>query len=280
MFSGITTEEIGKRGFRRCSIGGVAFYSCRAFEKLPYLRHGFSTRHGGVGAPPEVALNLSYSDREVPERVSENRRRLLAALNLQGVDLATVAQIHSDRVHIIEDGTRQWNCRTPGDALATRLAGVAIAVQVADCLPVLIADPETGAIAVVHAGWRGILLRILAKTVERMIRAFGSDPGCLMVALGPGIRSCCMEVGREVASSYEEEYPGGNVCTPIPSRPGKRLLDLRRALDIQGHAVGISARNFYDLGACTRCNTDEFFSYRGERDGFGRMMAVIARVES
>lgn len=264
-------------GFVRREAKGVSFYCCSALEEIPFLRHGFSTRHGGVSPLPVDSLNLGRVAWDAAERVEENRRRFMAALNLQGVSLTTLSQAHSDRVHIIEENSGQWNHRTEGDALVTRLAGLALAVQVADCFPILIADPETGAIAGVHSGWRGTLARIALKTIEKMTADFGCNPARLIAAIGPGIRACCFEVGPEVVSSFELKFPGARLTAARSGDADKHLLDLRKALDLQFEEAGLSPVNIFDLGACTRCGVDEFFSYRGEGPRSGRMMGLIAR---
>jgi len=154
---------------------------------------------------------------------------------------------------------------------------VALAVQTADCLPVLIADPVNEAVAAVHSGWRGTLSGVLLQTIREMQRAFSSDPTQLLVAVGPGIRACCFEVGADVAELFNSEYPASNPAKPIDNRPGKFLMDLIAVLDIQLTEAGVRPENCYDLGACTCCNTDRFFSYRAEGAASGRMMAVIGR---
>jgi polyphenol oxidase len=253
---------------------GILYYSCRAFESLAQVRHGFSTRRGGSSAPGECSLNLGNLSLDPPEQVNENRRRFLSALHFENARLRTLHQIHSNRVHIIEDMTGRCE-PLEGDALATRSTDVALAVQTADCLPILIADPANHAVAAVHSGWRGTLSRVLVNTIVEMQRAFNSNPSQLLIAIGPGIRACCFEVGSEVADRFNEEYSGCNPAMPAPSHPGKYLLDLGKALDVQMDLAGVAQENRYDLNICTRCNTQDFFSYRAEGQAAGRMMAAI-----
>jgi hypothetical protein len=256
---------------------GIAYYSCTALEEVTHLRHAFSTRHGGVSAMPAQSLNLGGVPRDTAAHVLENRRRFLSALHLTPSSLVTVAQVHSAEFHIIKSMAHPWNPRTPGDGLATVEEGVALAVQVADCFPVLLADPRTGAIAAVHAGWRGAHARILFKTIAGMQRGLAANPANLLVAIGPGIRSCCLEVGDEVASAFNAESSGARLCSTSPSIPGKHFLDLPRALHLQLAEAGVPQEAVSDLGLCTRCNPAEFFSYRAEGAHSGRMMAVICR---
>jgi hypothetical protein len=106
---------------------------------------------------------------------------------------------------------------------------------------------------------------------------FGCEPADLRVAIGPGIRNCCFEVGPEVAAAFETGFPGAALARPRPGSPGKHLVDLPRALRDQLQTAGVGEGNIFDLGACTRCHLEEFFSYRGEGPRAGRLMAVIAR---
>jgi YfiH family protein len=253
---------------------GVPYYSCLAFETLPRLRHGFSTRQGGAPDSKENSLNLSESSWDSPARVDENRSRLLSSLGLASAPLITLHQVHSNRVHIIEDISAQWN-RTEGDAIATRLGNVALAVKTADCLPVLIADPETKAVAAVHSGWRGTLAGILPRTIREMQRVFESDPSKLIAAVGPGIRACCYEVGEDLARLFKNQHPECCLPSSIAGHRDKCFLDLAKVLYNQMDQAGIRSENRYDLGACTRCRNQEFFSHRAEGPGAGRMLSII-----
>jgi polyphenol oxidase len=255
----------------------VPYYACTALERDPWIRHGFSTRRGGVSGAPPGKLNLGFVPWDSAANVRENRQRFLSALGLEIESLATVSQIHSADFHIINGVVHQWNPRTPGDALVTADRNVALAVLVADCFPVLILDRETGAIAAVHAGWRGTLARIVRRTIEGMHQELGCRPSNALVAIGPGIRSCCFEVGPEVSLAFDSAYPGASAAKPHSERPGKQFLDLPLALRNQLAEAGVPAENIFDLGLCTRCRPDEFFSYRAEGNHAGRMMAVIGR---
>jgi hypothetical protein len=264
-------------GFARREKQGVAFYACRALERLPDLCHGFSTRSGGVSASSGL-LNLGDVPWDTGDCVAENRRRYLSAIGAGGTRLATLLQIHSDRIHIIDNNAARWNAQAEGDALISQSPGVALAVQTADCFPILIADPRTSAVAAVHSGWRGTLARILSKTVAAMAESCGCDPSSLLVAVGPGIRSCCFEVGPEVVELCRREFPDAALAVPLPHAPGKHLLDLPAALRRQALECGIEPARIFDLGLCSRCTPEDFFSYRRESHRAGRMMGVIARL--
>jgi YfiH family protein len=271
---------MSETGFILRKFRGVPFYVCGEFERLPFLRHGFSTRHGGVSADGEsvssdFTLNLADTSWDSPGRVQKNRRRFLCALNLEKAHLITLRQVHSNGVHIIKDICDGWN-HPEGDALCTQSENVALAVQIADCIPILIADPIRHAVAAVHSGWRGTLAGVLPKTIEQMQMTFGSDPASLLIAVGPGIRACCFKVGPDVARPFEKQYPGYPLAKPVPEQPEKRFLDLIKVLEIQMNLAGVRRGNCHDSGICPCCNTAEFFSHRAEGPASGRMMAAIA----
>jgi copper oxidase (laccase) domain-containing protein len=117
-----------------------------------------------------------------------------------------------------------------------------------------------------------------SETIREMGSAFGADPEQLRVAVGPGIRACCFEVGTEVVEAFNKEFPGCRLSQTVGASPGKYLLDLCMALEIELDKAGIRPEHRYDLGLCTRCNTNEFFSYRAEGMRSGRMMAIIGRL--
>ncbi|MDR0841797.1 MAG: peptidoglycan editing factor PgeF [Acidobacteriota bacterium] len=236
-------------GFNLRQSRGIPYYSCAAFESLPcrpWLRHGFSTRHG-------------------------------VAPDLEDAALVTLHQVHSDKVHVAESDFITRN-DIEGDALVTRTPRMALAIKTADCFPLLIADPVHKAVGAVHSGWRGTLADILTRTLETMNRCFGSDPARLMVALGPGIGACCFEVGEEVARLFMQAYPETAPAQAIAERPGKFLVNLVAVLQAQLARAGVPPENQHNLGICTCCNTREFFSYRAEGASAGRMMSVIAIV--
>ena len=254
---------------------GIPYYSCRAFENIPWLRHGFSTRWGGAGGS---ALNLNLTAWDTPERVNENRRRLLSALDLKNADLVSLNQIHSDRVYAVESAAG-FTENHEGDGLVTNIENAALVIKTADCFPVLIVDPVRKAIGAVHSGWRGTLAGVLPRAIEEMIRRYHSDPAQLLVAIGPGIRECCFEVGEDVAQFFKGSIEEKTTARPpvgTAAAPGKYLADIAAVLKAQLKQSGVPPENQYDAGMCTRCNTREFFSWRAEGAASGRMMAIIA----
>jgi YfiH family protein len=218
----------------------------------------FSTRAGGVSEGPFDSLNLGQMTGDDAERVDENRRRLCAEVGGAPGRLALNRQIHSSLVHCAEPGARG----EPGDGLWTEEPDLPVLVMSADCLPIALARVGNGrpGVAVLHAGWRGLLAGVVAEGVA----ALG---GTVHAAIGPGIGPCCYEVGPDVAELYMEAF-GLDVLHG-------RNLDLWTAAERALLAAGIEEVERVDL--CTSCNPELFFSHR--RTGKPRgVQGVIARV--
>jgi len=270
----------------------------------PWVLHGFSTRKGGASRLKGVAaLNLGFSDWDSREAVEQNRVAFVRAGASKSLStlqskkaLITLRQIHSDVVHVFSKAPVR---SPPGDAAICRRAGLLLAIQTADCVPILLADTRRRVIAVVHAGWRGTLARIVSKTLGRMRLDFGTQPEGVIAALGPAIGSCCYEVGPEVAQAFAGQFPEaadwfegsferlatGEEPNPLPwltmmppghEPPPERVrLNLRAANHWQLVEAGVKPRNISVSALCTACRSDLFFSYRKEGAGTGRMMSVI-----
>ncbi|MGH9602423.1 MAG: peptidoglycan editing factor PgeF [Terriglobales bacterium] len=267
---------------------------------LPWLLHGFSTRLGGVSkAYGGSTLNLGFTDTDSRKAVEQNRARFLRALQADASKrtetLLLLKQVHSDTIHVAESPSKQPRV---GDGQITRVPGLLLAVQTADCLPVMLVDPKHRAVGIFHAGWRGTLARIVEKGVAAMRLHFGSDPGKLLAAIGPGIHACCYAVGEEVhdrfASQFgyaetlfhkvfesdpvREKYPLLFLTARAPGHSdfGPKLhLDLVAANRRQLLDAGVPMRNLWASPLCTSCRTDLFFSHRNEKGVTGRMMGAV-----
>jgi YfiH family protein len=237
--------------------------------------HGFTTRAGGVSAPPYESLNLGMKWGDARPHVEENRRRVLAASGAEVMHF--VRQVHGVGVWRVRGGdTPAASARHQADALWSDAAGIAVAVFVADCVPVLLADPRTGAFAAVHAGWRGTVADVLGATVAALRAEVGSRPEDLRVALGPAISACCFEVGAEVAEQFRQALPGADCVIEAPGRAP--YVDLRAALRWQLLRAGVTEAAIDAGGACTRCDPEgRFYSYRRDRGQTGQHLGFIAR---
>ncbi len=181
-------------------------------RKLPWLVHAFSTRQGGVSRVyGGNALNLGFTKHDSRQAVERNRELFLTELGAvsgrRHWPLVTLRQLHSDLIHRVD---RVPEHLLAGDGLVTDTPGLVLAVQAADCLPVILADRKRRAIGVFHAGWRGTVKRIIEKGVGEMRRHFGSDPRNLVAAIGPGVQGCCYEVGEEVRTTFETQFAYGS----------------------------------------------------------------------
>jgi polyphenol oxidase len=240
--------------------------------------HGFPTRAGGVSGPPYETLNFARAWGDGRPAVLENRRRLLAALGLSR--LYMIKQVHGVQVvQIVADHDPEALDVAQGDAMITDQAGAALGVFSADCVPLLFADPETGACGSAHAGWRGVVAGVAAATVAAMAAAFGTRPTALRVAMGPAIGPCCFEVGDEVVAAFEARHPGARGLGVVVEGKGARAhVDLKRSLALELQQVGLPAPNLDAGSECTLCDPQaRFYSYRRDNRRTGQHMAVIAR---
>jgi hypothetical protein len=274
------------------SSGGVRILQSAELNKLPWLIHGFSTRPGGVSdLHGEKVLNLGFTDWDTRENVLENRRRFQSALGAKNLQLAPLKQIHSDVIRLFSAADEQ-PCK--GDASITNRPGLLLAAQTADCVPILLVDPQKRAVAAVHAGWRGTLRRIVMKTIGQMQMQFGSKPANLLAAIGPAIGGCCYEVGTEIAADFLtqfaaapewfDEFRTGDEPNPVqwlnqmpPGHqppPANLLLDLKKANRAQLLYAGLRPQNIFVSDLCTACRRDLLFSYRQEQQT-GRLISAI-----
>ena len=215
-------------------LGHDGIYRCDEFQQFIWQEHGFGTRNGH----PRADIQLK--------------------------------QVHSDRI---------WNAadvRNPGqegDALVTAECGKSIGVRTADCVPILLLDSKSRAVAAVHAGWRGTAAGVAAKTVETLHASFGSEPVDILAALGPSIRECCYEVAEDVAKRFAHLFPEWG-----EEDRQTRQLDLIEANRRQLTLAGVPESQIFDSGLCTVCQSAQFFSYRREPQHEGRMLASIMRL--
>ncbi len=199
-------------------------YRVQELEALPWLVHGFGTRHA-----------------DIPGRFEH---------------LATLRQVHSTTC--VAAGGRAGMVGE-GDALLEDTPGAVVAVRTADCIPILLIDERRRAVAAIHAGWRGTAGGIAARAVEAMRERFGTDPGDLHAAMGPGIGACCFEVGPEVAAQF--------------GRAGRAHIDLADENRRRLQEAGVTAARIYASNLCTRCLAADFHSFRRDREAAGRLFS-------
>jgi YfiH family protein len=228
--------------------------------------HGFSTRRGGSSREPFDSLNLGSSVGDDGPLVEANWRALRAAT---GLVFARVRQIHGDRVVVARDATEPV---AEADAVVSVRPGVAACVAVADCVPILIGDPRSGAVAAVHAGWRGTLARAAARAVEALAREAGANPSDLLAAIGPAIGPCCYDVAADLAQYFRDDLGAGVADV----KAGGARVDLWLANEMVLRRAGLARERIEVLGRCTACEADTFFSHRRDRGHTGRQVGFIA----
>lgn len=227
-------------------------------------------------------MSYSLNGFQPSETVLDNRQRLVRSVSGRESPLAILRQVHSDRVI---RASRSLVADPPqGDGWVTGESDLLLAIQTADCLPVLLVDPEQRVVAAVHAGWRGTIRRIAAKAVHRMQTDFGSHPSNCLAVVGPAIRRCCFEVGDEVVQAFTKEFErAASFLSETPSakatRANSHCVDLVEACRSQLLDAGMAAESIFTDGPCTACATQLFFSHRADSGQAGRMMAVIGIVE-
>jgi purine-nucleoside/S-methyl-5'-thioadenosine phosphorylase / adenosine deaminase len=279
--------------------------------QFPWLWSGFSTRIGGVSRAYSAddasgELNLGFTAADDRESVAQNRRMLAEAVTGSAeTPLVTLSQFHSTLIVSASRADTARKSLRQGDGLPRRADGIMtsesgflVAVQTADCIPVLVADTRLRVVAAFHAGWRGTVKRIVESGVGRMMLDFGSRPADLVAAIGPGIGACCYAVGDEVLSEFDsqfcyarelfrEVYDADPVRKKYPMlfltqrAPGHSLIGPHHHLDLieanrrQLLSAGLRHKAIQVVGGCTQCHNDLFFSHRGSHGHAGRMMAVI-----
>ena len=228
------------------------------FKHIPQLVAGVSTRHGGKSIQAYQTLNLGLHTDDHPDMVQQNLSLFCADLGISTDTLARSYQIHGDVI---------WETKEPGytsgyDAIIAHAPGIFAGVGIADCCPILLADPVRKTTAAIHAGWKGTVAQIVSKTASAMILQ-GSHPADILAYIGPCISLAHFEVGDEVAEQFEFKEKRG----------ARWHVDLKASNEAQLRNAGISQIEISEF--CTIENNDLFFSHRKEKGVTGRMLAII-----
>ena len=243
--------------------------------------HCFTTRLGGVSEGHLSSLNIGLHRGDDPKNVEENFRILADALECLPEDFVLTKQIHSDIVvkvgradrgkHMVEGASPEC------DALITNEPGVALVVFTADCTPILLQDPVTGAVGAVHAGWRGTAMGIVGKTVEAMVREYGCNPANIRAAIGPNISFCCFETDADVPNAMVDAL--GEEAKPFIRPNGEKYyVNLKEINALWLRRAGVEMIEISD--ACTVCQCDRYWSHRVTRGQRGSQGAIIVCKEA
>ena len=238
--------------------------------------HGFTTRLGGVSQGYLSSLNLGMHRGDSPKNVAENYRRLAAAIGFSPEKLVLANQTHSDVVRVVTEddclGSLSHRDYPECDGLVTNTPGIALMVFSADCTPILLHDPVTGAVGAVHAGWRGTASGIVKKAVAAMVSAFGCKPENISAAIGPNIGPCCFETDADVPEAMVSAL-GEDAKPYIQARGDKFHVDLKQMNALWLRRSGVS--NIEISKRCTACSPELFWSHRVTKGERGSQGAVI-----
>ena len=259
---------------------GVPFYTFPAFDALPYIRHGISTRLGGVSQGIWTSMNLGFSRGDDPDAVRENYRRICRAMGIAAEDVVQSDQQH--HTHLYEAGpddrgrgVLREKVICDVDGLLTDHPRVALCTLYADCVPLLFVDPVRKVVAASHSGWKGTAARIGAVTVERMTQSYGCRREDILAGIGPSIGPCCFEVDNpvyEVFAAMPDIFGPGCWESFPEGKYHLNLWEINRRILIE---AGIREEHITVTDLCTRCRPDIFWSHRAEGNARGSLAAFI-----
>ena len=244
---------------------------------IPNVRHGITGRIPGL-APAEA--NIGYGAPRDRDAAWIERQRWSNAAGINPLAISTVHQVHGRGVVRVDfeesgrGGPLGSSSLGQADALMTNSPGVAVMTLHADCLPIILVDPGVLAVCVIHSGWRGTVADVPGAAIAAMVEQFGASPERIVAMIGPGIRSCCYEVGDEVIAGWRE-VAGDSANESIEVGPRRWHLDLPKANRWLLMRAGISPEHIDDQALCTRCNGDQWFSHRGQGPETGRFAAMV-----
>lgn len=263
-------------------VNEVEYLTYPLLENTNFVKHGFSTRLGGVSEGVCSTMNLSFSRGDKEEAVRENFRRMAEALDVQVEDFVFSKQTHTTNVRVVTEEDRGKGIIKPldyddVDGLITNVPGICLSTFYADCVPLFFVDPVHKAIGLSHSGWRGTVGKIGKVTIEKMTQEFGTDPKDVFVAIGPSICQDCYEVSEDVIEQFQENFAEEYRNELFYKKEnGKYQLNLWRANEIVFQEAGILEEHMATTNVCTCCNYKVLFSHRASQGKRGNLAAFLA----
>lgn len=258
---------------------GVPYLSFPILEKTGLVRHGFSTRLGGVSQGVWASMNLSVTRGDNPQAVAENRRRIASAIGVDERKMVYSSQTHTTNVAAVTEANLGKSLPKT-DGMITNVPGLCLVTFYADCVPLYFVDPVGKAIGLSHSGWRGTVRKMANVTVKRMQEAFGSNPADMIAAVGPSICQDCYEVDIDVIRQFQENYKEEDwESLYYRKENGKYQLNLWKANELNLLEAGIQKRNIAITNVCTCCNPEVMFSHRVMGTDRGNLSAFLALSE-
>lgn len=258
---------------------GVPYLVYPMLEKTGVVKHGFTTRLGGVSKGYCSTMNISTTRGDDPEAVEENKRRLAGAIGVRVEDMTFTHQTHTVNVAVVreEDRGRRF---METDGMVTDVPGICLVTFYADCVPLYLVDPVRKVIGLSHSGWRGTVNRMGQVTLEKMQEVYGTDPKDVVAAIGPSICQDCYEVSEDVIDRFKDSFSRKDWKDLFYRKEnGKYQLNLWRANELVFWEAGILQEHIAVTNLCTHCNPDILFSHRTTGDKRGNLSALLALKE-
>lgn len=262
----------------------VPYIQFKNLSATGIVKHGFSTRKGGVSTGIFSSMNLNFKRGDDPDAVLENYRRMAAALNMRVEDMVLSDQTHTTNVRVITEEDRGKGILRPQDysdvdGMITNVPGIVLVTSYADCVPLYFVDPVRKAIGLSHSGWKGTVGYIGQKTVEKMHEVYGSEPKDIVAAIGPSICQSCYEVSDDVAEAFRANFTADEAADILLDKGnGKYQLDLWKANWYVLTDAGILPEHLSVTDLCTACHPDLLWSHRktnGQRGGLAAFLSLI-----
>ena len=262
----------------------VPYIQFKNLSATGIVKHGFSTRKGGVSTGIFSSMNLNFKRGDDPDAVLENYRRMAAALNMRVEDMVLSDQTHTTNVRVITEEDRGKGILKPQDysdvdGMITNVPGIVLVTSYADCVPLYFVDPVRKAIGLSHSGWKGTVGHIGQKTVWKMHEVYGSEPKDIVAAIGPSICQSCYEVSDDVAETFRANFTADEAADILLDKGnGKYQLDLWKANWYVLTDAGILPEHLSVTDLCTACHPDLLWSHRktnGQRGGLSAFLSLI-----
>lgn len=262
----------------------VPYIQFKNLSATGIVKHGFSTRKGGVSTGIFSSMNLNFKRGDDPDAVLENYRRMAAALNMRVEDMVLSDQTHTTNVRVITEEDRGKGILRPQDysdvdGMITNVPGIVLVTSYADCVPLYFVDPVRKAIGLSHSGWKGTVGHIGQKTVWKMHEVYGSEPKDIVAAIGPSICQSCYEVSDDVAETFRANFTADEAADILLDKGnGKYQLDLWKANWYVQTDAGILPEHLSVTDLCTACHPDLLWSHRktnGQRGGLSAFLSLI-----
>lgn len=260
--------------------GETPFLTYNRLSEIPFIRHAFSTRLGGVSEGEFASMNLSFGRGDADENVHENYKRLCKAAGFDYDSLVASKQVHETVVRKVTKENRGVGIYKPVDmpsvdALITIDPEVTLVTYYADCTPIFFVDTKTHAIGLAHAGWRSTVGEIALKVVEKMTAEYSTDPDDLVCAVGPVIGKCCYEVSADCADEFRKLFGSDTEVISAGNKEDKFMIDLALANKLILMKAGVKEENIVISDLCTQCNSDLLWSHRATGGKRGTMSAFM-----